>query len=380
MTMATGDDLELGTTNSASHQTSLAANVSLKAGLLVTNSGNSNAANPATALRGDAVGGVGVSGRGGRIGVHGDSSGNGLGVKGTTTSGSGVSGDALGGIGVEGKSTGANPGVRGFGARGNGVEGETAANDRELAGVRGRSTQSHGVRGTSRDRAGVLGESTNSRGVHGRSRATDGVLGESERSTGVHGVGAWGVEGQGVVGVVGLSTAQNIGIGVVGVGPAIGVWAASKAGVAGRFDGDVFIDGDLTKTGALSAAVPFPDGSLRRLYAIESPESWFEDFGEARLVRGRATVKIDPGFAAVVRGGYQVFLTPYGDSSGLYVSRRSRRGFEVREQKGGTSTLAFGYRIVARRKDIADPRLPRVKRPGGPAEPPAVPSDRRGVR
>jgi len=31
--------------------------------------------------------------------------------------------------------------------------------------------------------------------------------------------------------------------------------------------------------GPKSAAVPHPDGTLRRLYCVESPESWFEDFG-----------------------------------------------------------------------------------------------------
>ena len=69
-----------------------------------------------------------------------------------------------------------------------------------------------------------------------------------------------------------------------------------------------------------------PDGSLRRLYSIESPESWFEDFGAQKLVKGRAEVRVDPKFAAVVRGDYHIFLTPYGDSNGLYVARRSRQG------------------------------------------------------
>ena len=108
--------------------------------------------------------------------------------------------------------------------------------------------------------------------------------------------------------------------------------------------------------------MPFPDGSLRRLYAIESPENWFEDFGETRLTKGKATVKIDAGFAAVVRGGYHVFVSPYGDSNGLYVTQRSRRGFVVREQNGGKSSIAFSYRVVAKRKDIAGPRLPKVTR------------------
>jgi hypothetical protein len=94
-------------------------------------------------------------------------------------------------------------------------------------------------------------------------------------------------------------------------------------------------------------------GSKRLLHCMESPEHWFEDFGSARLTRGRATVKLDADFAKVVTlNGYRVFLTPEGDCHGLYV--RSKRGssFEVRELQGGTSNVGFSYRIVAKRKDI----------------------------
>jgi hypothetical protein len=63
----------------------------------------------------------------------------------------------------------------------------------------------------------------------------------------------------------------------------------------------VFVRGDFTVAGgAKSAAVPHPDGTHRWLYCLESPESWFEDFGRAQLTCGRAEVKIDPDFAALV--------------------------------------------------------------------------------
>jgi hypothetical protein len=32
-------------------------------------------------------------------------------------------------------------------------------------------------------------------------------------------------------------------------------------------------------------------------------------------------------------------------------------GFDVREVQGGASNIAFSYRVVAKRKDIAGPRL-----------------------
>ena len=94
--------------------------------------------------------------------------------------------------------------------------------------------------------------------------------------------------------------------------------------------------GDFTVIGgAKSAAVPHPDGSHRRLYALESPESWFEDFGEAHLVDGKAQIKLDPDFAKLVKTDkYHVFLTSYADSYGLYVADRTDKGFEVRERRG----------------------------------------------
>jgi hypothetical protein len=69
------------------------------------------------------------------------------------------------------------------------------------------------------------------------------------------------------------------------------------------------------------------------------------------LHHGTATIVIDPAFAETVSdsAGYHVFLTPNGDSKGLYVIAKTAAGFEVRESGGGTSTLVFDYRIVAKR-------------------------------
>ena len=111
-----------------------------------------------------------------------------------------------------------------------------------------------------------------------------------------------------------------------------------------------------------NAVVPFPDGSKRVLHCMESPEHWFEDFGTAKLKRGCAVVKLDADFAKVIKAsGYHVFLTPRGDCGGLYVRRQGGASFEVRELQGGTSNVAFSYRIVGRRKDIkAHKRFARI--------------------
>jgi hypothetical protein len=70
------------------------------------------------------------------------------------------------------------------------------------------------------------------------------------------------------------------------------------------------------------------------------------------MEKGVAVVKIDPTFAETVSetADYHVFITPRGDSKGLYVINTTPTSFEVRESGGGTSSLSFDYRIVAKRR------------------------------
>jgi hypothetical protein len=62
---------------------------------------------------------------------------------------------------------------------------------------------------------------------------------------------------------------------------------------------------------------------------------------------------------------------PKGDCKGLYVTNLTAGGFTVHELRGGNSNVAFDYRVVARRKDIAGARLEHVDEPA----PPDVPSE-----
>jgi hypothetical protein len=94
-------------------------------------------------------------------------------------------------------------------------------------------------------------------------------------------------------------------------------------------------------------------------YAAESATATIEDVGTARMVGGVAKVAIDPAFASVMdRKWYYVFLTPLGDTRGLYVSMKTASAFEVRETERGRSSLEFDYRIVAHPLDAKDDRLP----------------------
>jgi hypothetical protein len=91
---------------------------------------------------------------------------------------------------------------------------------------------------------------------------------------------------------------------------------------------------------------------------LESPENWFEDFGSASLVDGKATVKIEQMFATTVNlsDTYHVFLTPLGDCA-LYVAEKTTESFQVRGLDGVTCSIDFDYRLVAKRAGYEDLRL-----------------------
>ncbi len=116
--------------------------------------------------------------------------------------------------------------------------------------------------------------------------------------------------------------------------------------------------GNFIATGTKSAAVALPDNRSVLLYAVESPENWFEDFGSGQLQDGAATIALDPTFMQTVNpAGYHVYVTPNGDCEGLYVTGKTATSFEVHELHAGKSRVFFDYRVVARRKGLERLRL-----------------------
>jgi hypothetical protein len=107
---------------------------------------------------------------------------------------------------------------------------------------------------------------------------------------------------------------------------------------------------------------------------VESPESWFEDFGKGQLDCGQTAVTFDPNFAAVADlTDYHVFVTVYDQHNDLMVGGRTSRGFRV-SAKDSTSKGAFSWRVVAKRKDIIGERLATVTTPTEPRLPMVPPS------
>ncbi|HEY1660426.1 MAG TPA: hypothetical protein VGG14_18885 [Candidatus Sulfotelmatobacter sp.] len=135
---------------------------------------------------------------------------------------------------------------------------------------------------------------------------------------------------------------------------------AGEALLAGGDLGTCNIDvwGDESCSGVIGT-VAGANSKFSQLYAVQSPENWFEDFGSGELAGGAATVTLDAAFAEITSSSadYRVFLTPNGDCKGLYVTGKTATGFTVRELGGGQASVGFDYRIVAHRKGYENVRL-----------------------
>jgi hypothetical protein len=203
------------------------------------------------------------------------------------------------------------------------------------------------------------GEQADAPAVEGYNGDGDGVLGTSGAHRGVHGIGPIGVFGETPAG----SNQFTVAVAADNNGAGLGIQASSNGPWTAIISGNVWVDGQfyVNPAGGKHTVMPHPDGASRLLYCMESAEAWFEDFGRSELSNGRARVELDVDYAAIIDADdYHVFLTPEGDSRGVYVTERDQTGFVVQEQQGGTSSLAFSYRIAARPRGAAIRRLPRL--------------------
>ncbi|HEY7909418.1 MAG TPA: hypothetical protein VIC60_11115 [Thermomicrobiales bacterium] len=266
--------------------------------------------------------------------------------------------------------------VHGLAGAGYGVYGDVIYGGTGI-GVAGFANSSFGVLGSSASAIGVQGQITagsaaNTIAVKGLNQSTGaggvGVRGECTNGTGVYGAtstglyGVYGIAGshQGAGGVVGVATVAGT-IGFAGA-------AFAPATDAGYFTGNVSVFGNFGVSGSKFAVVKGADNKYRGMYAVESPECWFEDFGKAKMVNGAATVKIDPLFAQHVHADdYHVFLTEYDQNNALHVTNQTASGFTVQadeatlKAKGKQAAAVsgvFSWRVVAKRNDIKGDRLP----------------------
>jgi len=313
--------------------------------------------------------GIGVEGTNGSVGVKGQSAiANGLGVWGeadaTTGTNNGVFGeifsttsDATGVLGVSNASSGTTYGVRGINSSSGqfaaGVEGENFSTTGVTFGLVGSTNSPHGIG------AVALGIGESSTGFKLIGCCPAGVWGDTSSNAG----GATALAGTADdARAIYLENNSPSGVPTAFMLQDAAGKLALQAGGLGPGNGFCTIDttGHLFCQNGVSSMASLDSGQRQvALYAVESPQNWFEDFGTGRLARGTATVTLDPTFAQTVNldSDYHVFLAPAGDCRGLYVSQKTATSFEVRELGGGQSNVPFDYRIVALRHGFENVRL-----------------------
>ncbi|MBV8638545.1 MAG: hypothetical protein JO322_10695 [Candidatus Eremiobacteraeota bacterium] len=280
-----------------------------------------------------------------------------------------------------GNNTGTGAGVEGQSKSSHGLIGNTLFNStgpsNGESAVFGQDLSTAGVYNM-----GVQGVSIRGYGVRGRSQSNSGVRGDSTSGAGVYGNGIYGISGNGDFGVV----ATGAEIAAVAMSPSVAVSASSFAGPGqpgtgvlsnasgngGDFTGHIGVvgrsnDAPFVATDENAKVVFYVDekgdvfyhGALthfERTNGVTTVTSYarttspaIEETGTAHLVYGSANVYFSSSFARSVdpRLGYQVFLTPGGDTRGLYVASKYAGGFVVHEVQGGRGTFNFDYHVYA---------------------------------
>ena len=309
------------------------------------------------------------------------------GVMGVDTSTSGGSNNGVygmttnGGFGVEGSGgNGASGGVGGFAINGIGVDGQSESS----IGTYGYSNGYVGVYGNGGPGGtGVYGTGLHGTGVQGVSSSSYGLYGSS--SSGI-GIGAASSTGNGLE-ITSGGGGSGVGMHIASTGNATDV-SGSYIALLGRSNAfplvltnnastDLFyVDGagNTYTHGTYKTFVATRSGVATTAFTARTTTQTVEDAGTARVVNGSATVRFDPAFAASIDANaiYQVFLTPGGDTHGLFVATKTPAGFVVRETEGGHATLAFDYRIVATAPGHARERMAFVSADSAPHAPPSA--------
>ncbi len=108
-------------------------------------------------------------------------------------------------------------------------------------------------------------------------------------------------------------------------------------------------------TGTVSTIVNDLNGNPVTLHAPESPEIYFEDFGQGVLVNGKAHIDMDPILVNTIavndKHPLRVFIQLEGNCNGVFVENKTTGGFDVVELNGGTSNVTFQWHVVANRAD-----------------------------
>lgn len=290
-------------------------------------------------------------------GIYGENTDGGQGVLGVNTSS---------GSGIFGQNTSSGTGVKGISLKGFGIAGITAG--RSVSGITGLNQDSLGT--------GImaLGNGLNTglliQGGSGLSAVGN--------FTGIFSSSADSMSGTGII-----SGGNNLdsvivpqsGAGLSGNGRDFGVtgFAHSDTSAKGKWggyfetsgtpDSYTFVGGKFGKTGygtltsgTNSIMVKDGKGDNRVMFNPASPEVVLEDYGTGQLERGFAHVSLDSLFSNVIyideKNPLKVFVQVEGDCSGVFVTNKTKEGFDVRELRGGKSHVTFSWHAVATRANV----------------------------
>ncbi|MES2622765.1 MAG: hypothetical protein V4615_18095 [Bacteroidota bacterium] len=122
-------------------------------------------------------------------------------------------------------------------------------------------------------------------------------------------------------------------------------------------------------TGSVSEVIPTANHGRITLTAPESPEYWYIDYGQVKLVNGRAHVSLDPILKDIIMvdadNPLKVICQPgFENCKGVAVVNISDAGFDIVELGGGTSSGDIDYQIVAKPKtNYGEGRFPQAPGP-----------------
>lgn len=207
---------------------------------------------------------------------------------------------------------------------------------------------------------------------------------------------AHGTNGIGIIGVgANISSTSTVnGTGGSFTGNSFGVYGYSQLNnnCAGgyfsinRTNNWVYVGARISNTtykiygyGSVSTIAKNTDNSEVVMFAPESPEIFFQDFGSGKLIDGKAHIKIDPIFSNNIHVSkdhpLRVFIQLEGDCNGVYVTNKTDKGFDVIELQSGKSNTEFSWTITANRVDeITDGKI--SSKHVGVRFPEAVPPDK----
>jgi hypothetical protein len=216
-------------------------------------------------------------------------------------------------------------------------------------GVYGQSSSDYGVWGTTNGSnvAGVYGDAGAGFGVLAQSVQSQALWAESRGTVSSNGAGPDGVHGishgSGGAGVAGINDASG-GIGVYGRQLVSGSYA-------GRFDGDVWVNGNLSKNGG-SFKIDHPlDPSNKYLYHsfVESPDMKNIYDGVAILdASGEAVVSMPEWFGALNRD-FRYQLTCIGGFAPVYIAEEiANNRFKI---GGGKQGMKVSWQVTGTRQD-----------------------------